>query len=224
MGWCAVPDLTVVYYTSNRERPAFEARIIQKLLDHSEGLPIVSVSQYPIDLGTNVCVGDVGVSEFNGFRQMQIGAKAATTPFVCPAESDFLYPREYFQHRCADTQTFDFIRRTYMIYDNTYYYSRRINEAAMVVGRDYLVQALEDMLSGSGITTTWHPDLKLRLPCLFLNKNRRTVKLQTPIITFKTPQNMHQKHHKRSYLKQFDVETLPVWGTAKDLTDAYYAD
>jgi len=214
-------DLTIVYYTSNRERPAFEARIIQKLVEHSGGLPIISVSQQPLDLGTNLCVGAVGASSFNVYRQMQIGAQAALTPFVCTAESDFLYPREYFTHRPADDHTFDFVRRTYMVYDNQYYYSRRISEAAMVVGRDYLVQAIDDMLQGIGLGTQWGPEC--RLPKLFLNKQRRTVRIETPIVTFKTPQNLHQKRHRRSYIKQFEVDTLPLWGTARALTETYYA-
>ena len=214
-------DVTVIYYTSNRERQPFEARIIRTLVEHAAGLPIVSVSQFPINLGTNICVGDVGASSHNLYRQMQMGARAAQTPLVCTAESDYLYPREYFAHRCADRETFDFVRRTYMIYDHEYYYSRRINEAAMVVGRDYLVQAIDDMLNGSGTTDMWHPEGQL--PCLFLNKRRRTARIATPILTFKTPQNLHQKHHKRSYLKQFEVETLPFWGTARELTERYCA-
>jgi hypothetical protein len=214
-------DVTVIYYTSNRERQPFEARIIRTLVEHADGLPIVSVSQFPINLGTNICVGNVGASSVNIYRQMRIGAQAATTPFVCPAESDFLYPREYFTHLPADLHTFDFVRRTYMVYDAQFFYSRRINEAAMVVGRDYLVQAIDDMLAHSGHADAWGPEFPL--PCLFENKNRRTVKIPTPMITFKTPQNLHQKHHKRSYLKQFEVETLPFWGTARELTERYCA-
>jgi hypothetical protein len=216
-----LPDTTVVYYTSNREKPEFERRIIETLIENSGGLPIISVSHKPMDLGTNICVGDVGVSNYNAFRQMQIGAQAAKTEFVCTAESDYLYPPDYFRVRTAGTEMFYTVYRTYMIYENEYYYSRRVNEAAMVVGRDHLAQALEDMLVGSGVVGTWHEEVQL--PPLFDGKNRCRVTLRTPLITFKTPENMHKKHHRRSYVKLEEVDTLPRWGTAKGLVEKYCA-
>jgi hypothetical protein len=214
-------DTTVVYYTSNREKPEFESRIVATLLDNSGGLPIVSVSQKPMALGTNICVGDVGVCNYNAFRQMQIGAQAASTDFVCTAESDYLYPEEYFNRRVTDKEMFHCAYRTYMVYGDEYYYSRRINEAAMIVGRDYLVRALEEMLRGSGVTRTWHEECQL--PSLFVGKNRCRVTLRVPMITFKTPENMHKKHHKLSYVKLEDVSTLPHWGAAEELSGKYYA-
>jgi hypothetical protein len=217
-------SLTVVYYTSNREKPEFERRIIETLVENSGGLPIVAVSQKPMNIagfGMNICVGNVGASNYNAFRQMQIGAQAAKTEFVCTAESDYLYPPDYFRVRTEGAEMFHTVYRTYMVYEDEYYYSRRANEAAMVVGRDYLVQALEEMLVGSGATGRWHEEVQL--PPLFDGKNRCRVTLRTPLVTFKTPENMHPKHHKRSYMKLDDVQALPHWGTAKDLTDKYYA-
>ena len=97
------PDLTVIYYTSNREKPAFEAKIRQDLLLAIGDTPLISVSQQPIDFGRNICVGAVGQSEANAIRQFQIGAIAATTRFVCSAESDFLYAPERFAF-CPDRE------------------------------------------------------------------------------------------------------------------------
>lgn len=213
-----IPDTSVVYYSSNREKPEFERKIIASLVDNCGGLPIISVSHKPMTLGTNICVGDVVVSNYNAFRQMQIGAQAAKTEFVCTAESDYLYPPEYFTLRVRDKEMFYPVYRTYMIYENEYYYSRRINEAAMIVGRDYLVQALEEMLGGG---SRWGEERQL--PSLFIGKNRKRITLRTPFITFKTPENMHPKHHKRSYVKLQEVDTLPHWGTAKELTERYCA-
>ncbi|KKT37762.1 MAG: hypothetical protein UW26_C0025G0001, partial [Candidatus Collierbacteria bacterium GW2011_GWF1_44_12] len=50
-------QVTVLYYTSNREDEKFETRIRKNLLKNCGDLPIVSVSQKPIDLGRNICVG-----------------------------------------------------------------------------------------------------------------------------------------------------------------------
>lgn len=90
-------DLTVLYYTSSKEPEDFEARARRWLLDVAGHLPIVSVSQKPLDLGTNICVGDVGASYANEFRQIEIGAEAVKTTWIAVAEADFLYPPAYFQ-------------------------------------------------------------------------------------------------------------------------------
>ena len=68
-------SVTILYYTSNREGEEFEGRIRQNILNVKGDLPIISISHKPIDFGENICVGDVGVSGFNMFRQIQIGLK-----------------------------------------------------------------------------------------------------------------------------------------------------
>lgn len=211
-------DLTVIYYTSNREKPEFEAKIRQTLLDTMGDLPLISVSQKPIDFGKNICVGDVEISNYNAFRQLQIGAIEAKTNFVCSAESDCLYPKEYFNYIPKRYHTFCMMRKMYMVYESEYFYSRRVNESAMIVGRNYLIESIEEMLGGNGM---WGVERKL--PSLFINKRRLWVTLNTPIITFKTPENMHPKKHKRSYIKLEDVDRLPYWGTPQELTEKYYA-
>ena len=84
--------LTVIYYTCNREETAFESTIQKSLLDVIGNTPLISVSQKPIDFGKNICVGDIGTSDMNIFRQLLIGCEVATTPLVATAEADCLYP------------------------------------------------------------------------------------------------------------------------------------
>lgn len=88
--------LTVLYYTSNHEKPEFEQRIIENLQEACGNLPIISVSQKPLSLGKNICVGPVGLSYLNEWRQILIGAREVRTPYIVFAESDHLYPKEYF--------------------------------------------------------------------------------------------------------------------------------
>ena len=76
---------TVIYYTSNREHRRFERKIIDSLVKQSDGLDIISVSQKPISLGKNICVGNVGQSVFNAWRQLQIGVREAKTEFEAVA-------------------------------------------------------------------------------------------------------------------------------------------
>ena len=59
-------DLTLVYITSNRENEYFESKIIETMKESINGLPVVSVSQKPIDFGENICLGDIGAKEEAG--------------------------------------------------------------------------------------------------------------------------------------------------------------
>jgi hypothetical protein len=92
------PLVTILYYTSNREKEPFASKIRENILKFKGDLPLVSVSQKPLEnFGHNICVGEKHPCYFNEFRQIQIGLKEVKTPFVLHAEADFLYPPEYFQ-------------------------------------------------------------------------------------------------------------------------------
>src|SRR3990167_9962351 len=90
-------ELTVVYYTSGRIRASFGERVREQLLLAVSGAPIVSVSQKPLDFGDNICVGDIGHTYFNIYRQILVGAKAAKSKYVALAEDDTFYPAEHFK-------------------------------------------------------------------------------------------------------------------------------
>jgi hypothetical protein len=91
-------DLSVLYYSASRENPLFEAKIRENILKNKGNLPLVSVTQLPLaDFGINICVGQHEPCYSNEFRQIQIGLKRITTKYVIVAESDVLYPPEYFQ-------------------------------------------------------------------------------------------------------------------------------
>ncbi len=72
----------------------------------ANGVPIICVSQKPIDFGLNVCVGDIGRSMESIWMQMLAGAKVATTKYVAMAEQDNIYPLGYFDYRPSSNDTF----------------------------------------------------------------------------------------------------------------------
>lgn len=105
--------LTVVYYTANyleTANPHFLAHTRAQLVRAADGMPIISVSQKPISFVSgvdhrNICVGDIGRSHLNIYRQLLIGAREATTPFVATAEDDILYSASHFRtHRPPPTR------------------------------------------------------------------------------------------------------------------------
>lgn len=93
------PELTIIYYTANRIEERFAARVRDHLVETAAGIPIISVTQKPVDLGRNICLGDIGFSTYNVYWQVMIGSMHADTPYVACAEDDTLYTREHFEQR-----------------------------------------------------------------------------------------------------------------------------
>ena len=212
-------DITVVYYTSNREDEAFEAKIRRTLLDTIDGLPLISVSQKPIDFGENICVGDVGVSGQNAQRQMQLGAKAAKTRFVCVAEADMLYPREYFDFRPEATDRIYTADSVYVLWPRGWFYHKRPShcEGAIVADRDLLIATVDEMYDDRGM---WCDGVEGRKEARYMFHERSYERFHTtvPIITWKTSNGMH---YASPIDRRNSVQELPHWGTAGKLRGDY---
>jgi hypothetical protein len=143
----STPDATIIYYTSNRERPDFELRVRENILKNCGDLPIISVSHQPIDFGQNICVGDVGVSGFNMFRQVEIACKAATTPFVISAEADCVYPPDYFTFRPERLDVPYRDSNLYVMPDarDFFFYKEEGATHAQIVGREFYLTRLAEL-------------------------------------------------------------------------------
>jgi len=221
-------DLTIVYYTSCAEDEQFESKIKSHLWATVTklGLPLISVSQKPIDFGDNICVGEVGSSSQNAWRQLQIGAAAAKTEFVCPAESDFLYPPSYFAFRPVSANVFCTVGPVYILYATSrqgvpiFKCKPKGSEGAMMVGRDLLIKRIDTMYKERGQWKTYHDMREPRVSPLMLHwvVGRQHMELEHPVVTFKTDRQLHNKHPVSS--RQATTE-LPHWGNAKELWDAY---
>lgn len=217
-----LPDATVVYYTSNHESALFEARIQDHLIEVSGGLPIISVSQVPMTLGTNICVGDVGMSNVNIFRQMQIGAESAKTKYVITAEADYLHPREFFDFRPPDDSIMYAGMPLYILNARrgkrrTFCAKERGSEGAMVVERDLLLEYLKIMLRRQPQWADSGPE-DIRLPFLFTMGKMEEFTLPAPLISFRTDKQMHRA---TPWKKGSETRELPYWGKASDLIDRF---
>lgn len=221
-------DLTVIYYSSNREDPAFEGRIRQHHLSVMGDLPVISVTQKPIDFGHNICVGDVGVSGQNALRQYQIGCELATTKCVCAAESDMLYPADYFAYRPPTDYGLHCAMPVYLVFTHgnrrqSGFFPKRHSEGATIANREYVLRLLEEELEGKSL---WRDGVERGReeeddhPGFFRDRRRpRTyVSLSKAIISFRTE---HQMHRKTPYREDGRVETLPMWGDSQTLVRHY---
>ena len=98
-----VSDLTLLYYTSNRISEHFREKVLSQLrYAAGKEVPIISVSQKPLDFGENICVGNIGRSLQNIYKQVFEGAKRVKTEYVALVEDDCLYVPEHFHYRPKD--------------------------------------------------------------------------------------------------------------------------
>jgi len=205
----------VLYVTSNRERPEFEEKIKASLLTVIGDRPLVSVSQQPINFGRNICVGDIGHSYYSAFRQMVVGAESMTEDYVAIAESDQLYPPDYF--------TFEPAGEDLYLHDSVYviksfkpdqYQQKRWGDWISVVKREYLIACAKSYLSKK----------KTRVSLFGLHglKDVKHWKHGLPVVSFKTRQNVSL--NTETLVDTGEVEAvaeLPYWGKARDLFRKY---
>lgn len=145
-------DLTVIYYTSNyldTHNPYFLENTKRYLLRAIDDLPLISVSQKPIAFGTNICVGEIGRSHLNLYRQILIGCKAAKTKYVAMAEDDILYSHEHFHYHLPQGEVFSYNMAKWSLFTWTDppLFSFRNNRKvvnSLIAPRDMLVEALEE--------------------------------------------------------------------------------
>jgi hypothetical protein len=182
------------------------------------------VSQKPINLGENICVGDdVGVSGHNVYRQMQVGAMAAKTKYVCTAEADNLYPPEFFHFRPPQEDTCYVARPLYVLFAQrgkarVYCEKPRGSESAMIVNRDLLINSIDMMLKGRPKWSEVGGTGK-EFPYLFHVAGKyEAFYLSTSVVTIKTDHSLHRK-------TPHDIATktreLPYWGKSADLLEAF---
>jgi len=210
---------TVIYYTSNREEPEFEAKIQKRLLESIGDMPLISVSQKPIDFGYNVCVGDVGVSNQNVFRQLQIGAMYAETPFIISAEADCFYPPEYFKYAPDDEDMCYRYSHVWMLYATRHYpkgvYQRkRYSECAQMVGRKHYIKVLNERLKDRN---WWNAEIEhgKSVPTMWPSRAWKWFNGEHAVINIKTKNGMHYRTGLIDAVPP--IEDINYWGSAPKL-------
>ena len=221
-------DLAVIYYSSNQEDPLFEKRIQEALLKSGGDLPIISVTQKPTDLGKNIVVGDVGVSGFNMFRQVQIALQNTDAKFVISAEADCVYPPDYFTFAPGTAPFFDkpiedmCYRDTnlYVMGDHRdyWFYKKEGATHAQIVGRGFYLKTLDKLFKGA---PQWSPEEKN-----FPKERSGKEDVFDEIIYYRTPNPVFQIKTHRSmryftHSQRVPIYELPYWGEGKKVREFY---
>ena len=208
---------TIIYYTSNRETEEFENKVKSKLLGVSGDIPIISVSQKPITLGKNICVGDVGASDHNLFRQILTGCKEATTPFVISCEADCLYPPDYFNFTPTSLENCYRFNNLYILNqwgtgDWGGFWPKSTAPFAQIAKRDWYISEIEKAMTGRPY---WSKDGDRTRIKIFMDikSGWTNAKIKNPILSLKTGNGM-RVHTKPT---GFPVAEIPYWGKAEDL-------
>jgi hypothetical protein len=217
-----VTDVTCLYYTANTEPESFAVKVRDRLRDAVGALPIVSVSQVPVDLGENICVGTVGACYANEYRQILIGARAARTEWVVAAEADFLYPPAYFSFQppagSPDVVRYD---NVWILWRSRAYapgFRRKIcSEGAQWARREPLVARLEACFAG---LPEWHnptEDWKVRV---YGKREWSTFgDPSQPAVSVKSGWGMRPT----TKVQVEQVQELPLWGRASELREELFA-
>ena len=217
---------TILYYTSNRENPEFEKKIQENILKICEDLPIISVSQKPINFGKNICIGNVGHSYLNLYRQTLIGAKEAKTEYLIFAEADFLYSKEYFDFKPTNANLYRY-ENDWIIFTNPRfqykYYKKPYAGGTLICKREYIIKELEKYLEGqpewiNGDYIVKDKNDKPKVDHTTITKFKEPFESFTgkiACVSFKTGDGMTSgagipdKHNKK--------DVLPYWGSGKKL-------
>lgn len=213
-------NATILYYSSNRENWSFEKKVIDNLLSVKGDLPIISVTHKPIKLGKNICVGDVGVSGYNMFRQVLIGCKEANTDYIISAEADCLYPPDYFTFCPEKIDVCYRNSNLYVMPDMRAYFFYKEEGAthAQIVGRKFYIETLE-ALFGDG--QMWSLEEK-NFPKESHHQEDVFTKIEyyrteNPVVQIKTHRGMRYYTHS----DRTPIISLPYWGEGKAFRKYY---
>jgi hypothetical protein len=97
---------TIIYLTDNSLDEELANLCRRKLTEAAGDIPIVSVSQKPLDFGRNVCVGEIGRCWLSLYKQLLAGCEAIDEGWVVVAEHDCLYTSEHLNYTPDDAGVF----------------------------------------------------------------------------------------------------------------------
>jgi hypothetical protein len=139
-------DVTIIYYSDNSLVPEIEKFCIDHLVAASRCKPIISVTQKPLKLGRNICIGETGRSHLSMYSQILAGVQAAETKYVSLVEHDCLYSPEHFNWQPPKEDVFYYNLNVWFVKWSTseYFYKRRRVLSQLICGRDICLKAIQD--------------------------------------------------------------------------------
>src|SRR3990167_5223720 len=137
-------DLTCLFLTMNL---VHWAAYHQKMMLEAIGVyPLITISREPMDLPGIQLRQTEEQSHSNIFKQMLVGAKIATTPYIAMVEDDMLYSKDHFELR-PPLDTFGYNWNRWVLFtwgEPTYSFKRRYCNGCSILPRLEMIDALEE--------------------------------------------------------------------------------
>jgi len=225
-------DITVVYYTSNFANPPFTEAVRARLLESIGDTPLISVSQKPMDFGHNICVGDIGRSQVNIYKQVNIGIKAAKTKYVALCEDDCLYPPSHFTCFRPKDDEFAYNMNRWGVYTWTkppiFSNKNRISLSQCIANREFMIECSDERFAKFpdeskiplhhfaefGKYEKWM-DIKIRKKVEF-NSPDPTIIFSHPDAIGYSGLGVRKRHG------DLKANEFPMWGTAEEVLKKYW--
>ena len=101
-------DMTkgIIYYTDNSLNEQFAQGFRDRLIHAAPDIPIVSVSQKPIDFGHNICIGKLERSLYSMWKQVLTALIYSKADIIYVTEHDVLYNSSHFDFIPKDNNCF----------------------------------------------------------------------------------------------------------------------
>ena len=223
-------DLTVIYYTANAVPEKFGVFVRATLQEAIKQIPLISVSQKPLIFGHNICIGNIGRSHINIYKQALIGAKAATTKYIALAEDDILYSSDHFTYR-PQPDTFAYDMSVWSIYTwvspPIFSYKGRRNLSQLVCERQLFIDAMEERFKKypdeSKINIAiWAEPGKYEKNLAVTERKSELYYSHVPSVAFSHETALSFLNlGKRKKLGELRVTALPQWGSAEEVIRCY---
>lgn len=146
----------IIYLTDNTLDEQIAKVCRDNLLKQAGDIPIISVSQKPINFGKNVCVGEIGRSWLSLYKQLYAGLYMSESENVVIAEHDCLYEAEHLHFTPPRDDTFCYNQNTWLLQwggnhpelNGMYsYWPNRFCLSQLVCNRKLFLNWVEGMLS-----------------------------------------------------------------------------
>lgn len=231
-------DLTIIFYTSNylqTENLVFWNNVLDNLKKAAGDHPIISVSQKPMDLGENICLGDIGRSHRNIYHQILEGCKAAKTAYVAMAEDDILYSYEHFHTYVPKHNVFAYDMQKLSLFTWTKppmysFRTKRMVVNHLIAKRDMLIEAMEERFAripelkkmgwtDETINSKWGDPGRYENLLGITPRECEEFYSGCPSIVFTHPKayGYQFNHGSRKRLGDIRMYDIPYWGKASDV-------
>jgi len=141
---------TVLYLTDNSIDENLLLFCQERLKKECFDIPIISVSQKPINFGKNICVGNIGRSWMSLYKQILAGLELCETDYIGIAEHDCLYNAAHIKYIPTSDNIFFYNHNCWLVDSMTGIYSywpHRFALSQLVCHRDLLKKSTIEIMN-----------------------------------------------------------------------------